>query len=84
MCKTKFLQMCSFSFVFTSPQHFESIIVIAFLVHFYCYAEVFTLILYITTLISRIFRTSTQIREQDFKKLVTLVQKRTLPFATTA
>ena len=42
------------------------------------------MILYITTLISRIFRISTQISDQDFKKIVTLVQKRTLPFVTTA
>ena len=36
------------------------------------------------TLISRIFRISTQIRDQDFRKIVTLVQKQTLPFVTTA
>ena len=41
-------------------------------------------ILSIATLISRIFHISTQISDQDFKKIVTLVPKRTLPFVTTA
>ena len=72
--------MFIFCYFYFSPP-FELIILIAFLFHFYCYAEVSTLILYITTLISRIFRTSTQIWDQDFKKIVTLVQ---LAFATTA
>ena len=36
------------------------------------------------TLISPIFYITTQIPDQDFKKIVTLVQKRTLPFVTTA
>ena len=40
------------------------------------------MILYIATLISCIFRISTQISDQDFKTIVTLVQKRTLPFVT--
>ena len=44
----------------------------------------FTLILYIATLISHIFCISTQIPDQDFKKIVTLVKKPTLPFVTTA
>ena len=46
--------------------------------------QISALILYIASLISRIFRISIKISDQDFKKIVTLVQKRTLPFVTTA
>ena len=58
---------------------FQFIISIAFLFHFYCYTSVSTLILYLTTLISHIFCISTQIPDQYFKEIVTLVQKRTIP-----
>ena len=56
----------------------------AFLFDFYCYTSVSTLILYIATLISRIFRISSKIPDQDFKKIATFVQKRKLRFVITA
>ena len=84
MCKTKFLQMCSFSIIFTSlhllnlsfllPSYFISTAIPKF-PPWFCT---------ISLLISHIFRISTQIPDQDFKKIVTLVQKQTLPFVTTA
>ena len=61
----------------------EFTISIAFLCHLYCYTKVYTLILYIPTMISFIICIYTQIPDPDFKKIVTLVQKQTLPFVTT-
>ena len=59
--------------------------------HFHCFPFSFLLlylsfhlVLDINALISRIFGIFSQIPDQDFKKRVTLVQKRTLPFVTTA
>ena len=75
--------MFIFYYYYFSPL-FEFIMSVAFLFHFCRYTWVSTLILYITNLISRIFRISTQIPDQDFKKIVTLVQKQTLPLVTTA
>ena len=42
------------------------------------------MIMCITTLISYIFFISTQIPDQDFKKMITLVKKWALSFVTTA
>ena len=60
MCKTKFLQMCSFSII--------SLLSTLWIYHFHCFAMLFLLlylvsilILYINTLISRIFCISTKI-----------------------
>ena len=69
--------MFSYYYFYFSPL-FKFIISIAFLFHFYCYTYVSTVILYITTLNSRIFWISIQIPDHDFKKIVTLVQKQTL------
>ena len=89
MCKTKFLQMCSFSITLTSLHSlnlpFQLLSYFIFIaISFIAFFIVFTLILYIITMISCIFRISTQISDRDFKKIVTLVQKQTLSFVTTA
>ena len=83
--KINFVKLNVFIFYyFDFSPLFEIAISIALLFHFYCYTYVSTLILYIATLISGIFHIPNQISDQDFKKIVTLVQKRTLPFVTTA
>ena len=86
-CKTKCLKLnfykCVHFLLFLLLSTFWIYYFYCFPIHFYCYIWVFILILYIMTLISRIFRISTKIPDQDFKKIVTLVQKQTLPFVTT-
>ena len=52
--------------------------------HLRCFPISFHLDFYIATLISHIFCISTQIPDQDFKKIVTLVEKPTLPYVNTA
>ena len=90
-CETKcviFTNVLIFYDFYFSPL-FEFVISIAFLFYFYCYTisilyiQVSTLIFYIATLISCILCISTQIPDQDFKKIVTLVQKRTFRFVVT-
>ena len=73
MCKTKFLQMCSFSNILTSLLSFN----LSFPLLFYVVSTAIPKVL-------RIFGIPNQIPDHDFKKIVTLDQERALPFVTFA
>ena len=84
MCKTKFLQVCSFCIIFTSLHSLNW----SFLLLFYLISTAVpkfppwscTLPPWFPAFICIL----PQIPDQDFKKIVTLVKKQTLPFVTTA
>ena len=83
MCKTKFLQLCLFSIIFTSLHSLNS--------SFQCF-PIWFLLLYLSFHLDSLhrhpdfphFRISSKIPDQDFKKIATFVQKRKLRFVITA
>ena len=94
MCKTKFLQMCSFSITFTSLHSLNLPFLNGNLPFHIYYFIIYYFISAATTKFPLdslhrhadfpIFCISTQTSDQDFTKIVTLVKKRTLSFVTTA
>ena len=83
MCKTKLLQTCSF--ISTSLHSLN----LPFLLLFYFISTAISkfppwFFTYPPPWYSAFFLISTKIPDQDFREIVTLVQKRTLPFVTNA